>query len=320
MPITEPLVFESLAMERVWGGRRLETVLGKNLPPGAPVGEMWEIVDRADAQSVVHGGPLAGRTLNQLWTEERAEIFGAAYTSFGSERFPLLIKLLDARDRLSVQVHPPAHLAAALHGEPKTEMWFFLDCLPGASVFAGLKNGVTRSDFERALGQGEVEQTLHRIPVHSGQSIFIPSGRLHAIGEGCLIIEVQQNSDTTFRVFDWNRSGLDGNPRTLHIEESLASIDFEDFEPSLANSDDGIVAGCEHFLVERWELGQPRTALDRDTFAIFGVVAGQVGCGGQVFDQGSFFLVPASSGGATIDPVGGPATALRITLPTGRPN
>jgi len=304
-------------MERVWGGRRLESVLAKSLPPGSPVGEMWEVVDRADAQSVVHAGPFQGLTLHHLWTDHRAEIFGPAYQSLG-DRFPLLIKILDARDRLSLQVHPPAALAAALGGEPKTEMWYFLECMPDASICAGLKRGVTRTAFEEALRRGEIERVLHWIPVHAGESIFIPSGRLHAIGEGCLIIEVQQNSDTTYRVFDWNRVGLDGRARALHIEESLASIDFEDFEPSLSDPSIGVVSACEHFLVERWDLGQPLPALDRDTFAIFAVVSGQVGCGDAVFDMGAFFLVPASFTQARVAPLGDPATVLRIVLPIPR--
>jgi mannose-6-phosphate isomerase len=278
---------------------------------------MWEIVDRADAQSVVHAGRFQGLTLHQLWTARRAEIFGPAYDALGG-RFPLLVKILDARERLSLQVHPPATLAAALGGEPKTEMWYFLDCMPDAAVCAGLRRGVTRAAFEEALRRGEVERVLHWIPVHDGESIFIPSGRLHAIGEGCLIIEVQQNSDTTYRVFDWNRMGLDGNPRTLHVEESLASIDFQDFEPALSDTSSGIVSACEHFLVERWDLGQPLPALDRETFAIFAVISGQVACGNAVFDAGAFFLVPASFTAARVAPVGAPASVLRISLPLPR--
>ncbi|HRJ71693.1 MAG TPA: class I mannose-6-phosphate isomerase, partial [Terrimicrobiaceae bacterium] len=212
MACSEPIVFEPLAMERVWGGRRLEALYGKRLPHGAPIGESWEIVDREDAQSVVHQGPLRGTTLHELWTGRRGEIFGAEYEHEKSRRFPILIKLLDARERLSVQVHPPIHMAATLRGEPKTEMWYFADALPGSSIYAGLKKGVTRSQFESLLRDGRVEEALHVIPVESGDSIFIPSGRLHAIGEGNVIVEVQQNSDTTYRVFDWNRTGLDGRP------------------------------------------------------------------------------------------------------------
>ena len=323
MLFREPLLFEPLPMERVWGGRRLETVLGKSVPSGVPVGESWEIVDRADAQSVVHGGLLAGRTLHDLWTAHRAEIFGSAYAAHPAERFPVLIKLLDARERLSVQVHPPASVAPALQGEPKTEMWYFLDCLPGASIYAGLRRGVTRADFEEAMERGEVERTLHRAPVESGQSIFIPSGRVHAIGEGCLIVEVQQNSDTTYRVFDWNRTGLDGAPRALHIPESMSSIDFADFEPSVQAAhpgSDSVVAACEHFLVERWQLDEPRVALDGGNFAIFAVIAGRIGLGEQVFEIGTFFLVPSGMETALLHPLGGPAAVLRSTLPQPRPH
>lgn len=302
-------------MERVWGGRRLETVLGKSLPPGVPVGESWELVDREDAQSVIHGGSFTGRTLHDLWKDHRSEVFGAAYADHPSERFPLLIKLLDARERLSVQVHPPASVAAALQGEPKTEMWYFLDCLPGASIYAGLKDGVTREQFESAMADGEVEQMLHRVSVHSGESIFIPSGRLHAIGEGCLIVEVQQNSDTTYRVFDWNRMGLDGSPRALHLKESLASIDFSDFEPHLDEATDETIAKCEHFVVEIWSLENPRTAIESDRFAIFSVVSGQVGCGSSVFETGAFFLMPAALSNLELRPVGGPARVLCATIP-----
>jgi mannose-6-phosphate isomerase len=302
-------------MERVWGGRRLESTLGKTLPPGAPFGESWEVVDRPDAQSVVHSGSHAGATLHDLWTQHRADIFGEAYVAHPAKRFPMLIKLLDARERLSVQVHPPSHAASALNGEPKTEAWYFLDCLPGASIYAGLKRGTTRQAFDTALANGQIEDVICRQSVSSGESIFIPSGRLHAIGEGCLIVEVQQNSDTTYRVFDWNRSGLDGNPRQLHLDESLASIDFDDFEPHLNPADCDIVAVCEHFVIEHWKLDAPRAALDAAAFAIFAVVAGEVSCAGQVFPIGSFFLVPASMTASQVEPVGDSATVLRSTLP-----
>ena len=211
----------------------LRTSTEKPCRPRVPIGESWEFVDRQDAQSVVHSGPLRGETLHELWTSRREEVFGAAYESHKGNRFPILIKLLDARERLSVQVHPPAQVSAALNGEPKTEMWYFADAQPGANIYAGLKRGVTREQFERLLHEERVEEALHDIPVERGDNIFIPSGRLHAIGPGNVIVEVQQNSDTTYRVFDWNRTGLDGTPRTLHIEESMASIDFDDFEPAV---------------------------------------------------------------------------------------
>lgn len=306
-------------MERVWGGRRLETVLGKNIPPGSPVGESWEIVDREDAQSVVHNGQFAGSTLHELWVNQREEIFGPMYRDHASARFPLLFKVLDARERLSVQVHPPTSVAAALGGEPKTEMWAFLESTADASIYAGLKRSVTRGEFDLALRTGEVAKLLHKVPVSSGDSIFIPSGRLHAIAEGCLLVEVQQNSDTTYRVYDWNRQGMNGKPRTLHIDESLASIDFNDFEPALNSRDEDVLAACEHFVVERISLdaGVDVAAAMNGMFAIYSVMSGDVLCGGDGFARGAFFLAPASGANLMLRAVGGPAQVLRTILPNG---
>jgi len=315
MTLFSPIIFEPLAMERVWGGRRFETLLGKKLPHGSSIGELWEMVDRPETQSVVHEGDLRGKTLQELWTGHREEIFGARHKSNPSPRFPLLIKLLDARERLSVQVHPPAHRAMELSGEPKTECWYFLHASPGASVYAGLREGVTRSEFERTLLEGTVESTLHRAPASTGESIFIPSGRLHAIGEGLVIVEVQQNSDTTYRVFDWNRVGLDGKPRTLHIQESLESIHFDDIEPDLAKQQGEILVECDYFKVEKWLLNTPRPANQKEQFAIFTSVHGSVDCGGHQFKPGDFFLVPAGASSLELKSVGDPATVLRTTIP-----
>ncbi len=312
---SQPIFFEPIAMERVWGGRRFETLKAKPLPHGTPVGELWEVVDREDAQSVVHDGPLTGKTLHDLWVHHRAEIFGAAYETDPSPRFPILVKLLDARERLSVQVHPPSHLAASLQGEPKTEVWYFLDALPGALIYAGLKTGVTRFEFEALLRNGEVEQALHEITVQSGESIFIPSGRLHAIGEGNLIVEVQQNSDTTYRVFDWNRVGLDGKPRALHIEESMASIDFEDFEPGVCSSHVHLIADCPFFRVEKREIREALDVRPDGRFALVTILEGTVVCGGLTFEKGQFFLVTATADSPELRAAKGTASVLVTTLP-----
>lgn len=300
-------------MQRVWGGRRLETLYGKSLPQGATIGESWEIVDREEAQSVVHRGDLRGATLHELWTKHRREIFGAKCPA--SARFPLLVKLLDARKTLSVQVHPPAALAEILGGEPKTEMWYFLQCEPTAHIYAGLKKGLTRHQFEDLLSHGEIQQALHRIEVREGDSIFIPSGRMHAIGAGSVIAEIQQNSDTTYRVFDWNRLGSDGRPRALHVEQSLRSIDFNDYEPGLISPDGESLVKCANFEVERWELNGPRQAIDRDIFSIFMCIEGSVKAPEAVFGPGQFFLMPACMAGTEIVPVNGRAVLLRTTLP-----
>lgn len=313
MKFKEPISFKHLFTDRVWGGRRLESLYGKPLPKETSIGESWEIVDRETEQSVVESGPLKGLTLHELWIENRAEIFGK--TNSNSLRFPLLFKLLDARDRLSVQVHPPVAVAPQLKGEPKTEMWFFAHCDPESTIYAGLKTGVTRESFARALENGTVEGEIHSIPVKAGDAIFIPSGRIHAIGTGNVIVEVQQNSDTTYRVFDWNRIGLDGKPRALHIEESLRSIDFNDFEPELALQKGELVVECEYFRIEKWNLETARAAHKEDQFAIFTCISGAVECGTASFKPGDFFLVPAT---ATLElkPVSRAATVLRTTIPT----
>jgi mannose-6-phosphate isomerase len=303
-----PIVFEPRFMERVWGGRRLEGLLGKHLPPAVPVGESWELVDRAEFQSVVTDGPLRGTTLHQLWTGRRAEIFGEGLPD--TARFPLLLKFLDCEDRLSVQVHPSASVAARLGGEPKTEMWFFMHTTGESCVFAGLKRGVTRPDFEKAIEDGTVAEFIRRLPTKAGDAIFIPSGRVHAIGAGNVIFEVQQNSDTTYRAFDWNRPGLDGKPRALHIAESLASIDFDDTEAKLAAPRAETLVACEYFHVERWEIAGTRASETEKRFAVFTVTDGTIECGGRRFVRGDVFLVPVGSDAGLT----GTGTVLRTTI------
>jgi mannose-6-phosphate isomerase len=227
-----PFVFQPIFKDRIWGGRELERLYGKKIPAGQPTGESWEISDRPGDASVIANGPLAGKNLRWLMENHAAEILGDAKPA-AENRFPLLCKILDAREKLSLQVHPPASKAAELHGEPKTEMWFIADAAPDASLYVGLKKGVTRAEFEQKISDGSVADCFHKIPVKAGDTMFLPSGRVHAIGDGLVIFEIQQNSDTTYRVFDWNRVGLDGQPRELHIAQSLASIDFNDFEPKL---------------------------------------------------------------------------------------
>jgi mannose-6-phosphate isomerase len=314
MKLSTPIVFEPLPMERVWGGRRLETLYGKRLPQGSRIGESWEIVDRPEAQSVVHEGPLQGYTLHDLWTHHRETIFGAGLPK--TERFPLLCKMLDAQDRLSVQVHPPPEVAERFGGEPKTEMWYVLDTLLESDLYAGLKKGVTPASFRAALAEGVVADQIHKFPVKKGDTVFMPNGRVHAIGSGNVIVEVQQNSDTTYRVFDWNRLGTDGRPRELHIEESLASIDFSDLEPGVSDPQpDGTLVDCEQFHVEKWELDGPRKLDPSDRFAIFVVVGGTLDCDGQQYPTGTFLLVPPVIAHGTFAPVNGAVALLKTTIP-----
>lgn len=228
-----PLTFQPIFKERVWGGRRLAELYGKELPPTVPIGESWEITDRPEGVSVIANGPFAGRDLRWLMEQQGSAVLGRAVQP--GERFPWLIKLLDAVDDLSLQVHPPAHRAAELGGEPKTELWFIADTAGDAKLYVGLKHGITRAEFERRTADGTVADCFHVHHVRPGDVMFVPSGRVHALGRGNVVFEIQQNSDTTYRVFDWNRVGLDGRTRELHLAESLASIDFSDFEPAMVN-------------------------------------------------------------------------------------
>lgn len=315
---TAPIAFEPLFMERVWGGRRLAEVYGKALPPDAVIGESWELSDREEAESVVRSGPLKGRTLHELWRDHRADVLGARARAWETwERFPILVKLLDATQTLSVQVHPPSELADELGGEPKNEMWILAESEPGAHIYAGLDPGVTREAFEAALKAGDdVAEMLHRIDVDQGDAIFIPSGRVHAIGAGCLIVEVQQNSDTTYRVFDFNRPGLDGEPRELHVPQSMRSIDWHDVQPRLLAPDGEALAHTPFFEVDRWTVEAERPAAPDGEGAILCVLTGEIACAGERFGPGEFLLAPAAAA-LTVAPADGAATALRIMLPAG---
>ncbi|MBK8024137.1 MAG: class I mannose-6-phosphate isomerase [Chloroflexi bacterium] len=199
----------------VWGGRKLDTRLGKLLPTDQPYGEAWELHDSA---SVVNG-PLAGRTIADLVSQYGAALLGDGHEP--AQGMPLLIKLLDANDWLSVQVHPNDEQAAALEGQPrgKTEAWYVIDAEPGARLINGVKPGTTREGIAEAIRQDTVRDLLQYVEVQPGDGLFMPAGTVHALGPGLLIYEVQQSSNTTYRLYDWGRMGLDGKPRALHIDK-----------------------------------------------------------------------------------------------------
>ena len=210
----------------------------------------------------------------------------------------MLIKILDARDDLSIQVHPPAEIAPDLGGEPKTEMWYIADAEPDAKLYLGMKEGISREDFQQAIENGTVDQVVHAISPKAGDSIFIPSGRLHAIGAGLLIYEIQQNSDTTYRVFDWNRMGLDGSPRQLHVEESMQCIDFTDIEPTMDSPKGNCLASCSYFQVDQLKLSANSkvTNPSPERFSILTVVTGVLkSSNGQRYKTGDFILLPRSA-------------------------
>lgn len=288
-----PLQFKPIYKERPWGGRALDGWGGRKLPPRKTIGESWEMVDREEDQSVVSNGSLAGKTIRWLIENHPEELLGRRFKSL--KRFPLLVKLLDCKKRLSLQVHPPAKVSSELGGEPKTESWFVLKAKPDAKLMVGLKQGVTRDQFEAALKTGKLKPLVHEFHVRPGDYIFIPSGRIHAIGGGLLILEIQQNSDTTYRVFDWGRKGLDGKHRQLHIAESMMSIDFNDFEPGCSYWDQatGTLVRCPEFEVS---LHTPLSLekINLESFKLIYVLEGEGQIAGQPMLPHSLWFLPAA--------------------------
>ena len=318
--VAAPLTFQPIFIERMWGGRRLESEFHKKLPPEKRIGESWEIVDRSEAQSVVAGGPLKGKTLHELWTEYREEIFGEALKGARDARalprFPLLIKILDAQEKLSLQVHPPENVASRLGGEPKSEFWYVAAAEPGAELFLGFREPITRENFAESLRDGSVVSNIHRIPIQSGDAVFLPAGRVHAIGAGSLLIEIQQNSDTTYRAFDWNRTDpATGTKRDLHVEQAIQCIDFGDLQPQLIQSEDDLLI-CDHlFEIRKWNLDEARETAPPGQFAIVCCLTGNLSCGDATLAPGEFFLVPAHLEDRQLKSLAPDTTLLRVTVP-----
>ena len=250
--------------------------------------------------------------MHELWTRDRAAIFGNVSDS---PRFPLLIKLLDAHDQLSLQVHPPEKIAAKLGGEPKTEFWYVASAIPGAKLHVGLREAVTRKQFEQAVRAGTVANLVNSIDVKTGDSILLPAGRFHGIGGGNVLIEIQQNSDTTYRVFDWNRIDDSGQPRQLHVDQALQSIDFNDAAPPLTEPDGETLVRHQLFEIQKWNLAAPRIVAPSGQFAIACCLTGVVRCVDVDLRPGEFALVPASLPDRQIQPREDGTTLLRITIP-----
>jgi mannose-6-phosphate isomerase len=236
----------------------------------------------------------------------------------------LLIKILDASEKLSLQVHPPAAHAAALGGEPKTEAWYIAEAQPGAELYVGLRKGCSRAEFTRKLEDGTVADCFHRVAVRTGDTMFLPSGRVHAIGAGMVIFEIQQNSDTTYRVFDWNRLGLDGKPRDLHVRQSLESINFSDYEPPLVQPRRIPEAGGLKTLVQddlfTIEIGELQSGLTQQLSSgemwILGVLTGQLlieHVSHQVeLSPGEFCVIPACLQRVALRALDSAANYLRV--------
>ena len=256
-----PLIFKPIYKERVWGGQKLATHLGRSIPANQSIGESWEIVDREVDQSVVADGAHQGETLKKLLESHGPEIMGPNYKP--NTPFPILVKWLDCSHTLSVQVHPPKSVAESLNSESKTENWYILKHEPKAQLYLGLVPLTTLEDFSSALEKNQLEPLLAKTETRAGNSYFIESGTLHAIGGGNLILEIQQNSDTTYRVHDWNRLGLNGKPRDLHPKETIKSLIINDLPilPSRIEGKSSVLAECPHFRITGYRLNADSSPL-----------------------------------------------------------
>ncbi len=244
-----PLKFEPIYKKRIWGGQKLREVFNKDIPPFEKIGESWELADLPDDKSVIANGELAGHTLSSAIKKYPKEITGDK--NFKGP-FPLLIKFLDAEDVLSVQVHPDSQTCQRMDkGSPKTECWYIVFAAPSAVIYKGLKKGVTKEKFSKAIKKGSVAELLAKVPVEVGQCHFLPAGTAHSIGTGLLIAEIQTPSDTTYRVFDWNRVDETGKARPLHIEEALESIHFDATDVNLPVTTVGRLVDCEYFKIDK---------------------------------------------------------------------
>ncbi|QDV71493.1 putative mannose-6-phosphate isomerase GmuF [Rosistilla carotiformis] len=304
-----PLRFQPLFREYIWGARRLGSVLGKPIGDAPRYAESWEIVDHGADQSIVAEGPLAGRSLSELLRTSAADLLGPELVC---NRFPLLLKYLDCDRVLSVQVHPDDTYAQKMTPPDlgKTEAWYIIAAEPGSLIYAGLKQGVGPEELRAACAAGRTDDVLHTLQPSAGDCVFIPAGTVHALGSGLLVAEIQQSSDTTFRLFDWNRVDDTGNARPLHVSQAIEVTDYDrgpvDFQTpqDLASGGQRLV-GCDKFFLDRFG-GTAATEVGGDNrFRILTVVAGQAtiawGDGNSMaLPLGQTALIPAAVGQVTL--------------------
>ncbi len=311
-----PLKFEPIYKEKIWGGRSLETLFGRALPAGVKIGESWELADLAEGVSCVSNGPLAGMSLTQLTADYGEKLLGSAKPT-DDGRFPLLLKLLDANDILSMQVHPDADAVAAIGGDSalKTECWYALDSRDGY-IYKGVMPGVTAEQFRSGIESGSEADLVRRIDVSAGDFHFLPAGTIHALGAGVLVAEVQTPSDTTYRVSDWGRG------REIHVERSIQCIHYEEASDTPPGASGDTLLVTEFFTVEKLTCSGddcPILASDsRCTALMFVSGSGPIRIGGGPTSvdasPGDTVLLPAALGEVTVS-AGVDCEFLRITLP-----
>lgn len=302
--ILYPLKFDPVYKEIIWGGQNIKRFFGRKIP-FERTAESWEICARPDGMSVVSNGKLSGLNLEQLIEKYKESLLGTASVKKYGDNFPLLIKIIDANDRLSVQVHPDDEYARS-RGEKngKNELWYIIDAKPGAKLIYGVRDGVTKEGFCAAVKNGTVAQTLREVPVAPGDALFIPAGTVHAILEGILIAEIQQNSNTTYRIYDWGRVGKDGKPRELHIDKALDVINFgpqPDMVSSKAEGGRRTILRSEFFNIDEiWLDGRFESTTTGKTFYVLMNLTGKAAIhydGGETdLERGDTVLIPACLG------------------------
>ena len=301
-----PLKFKPILKDKIWGGTRLKTLLYKEISDANCCGESWEVSGLVGDESMIINGFLAENNLNELLEIYMTELVGEKnYEKYGLG-FPLLIKFIDAQDNLSVQVHPDDELAQRKYGQSgKTEMWHVIASEPGSGLYVGFNKTVSKAQFEEAIANGTVEDVLQFYPVQPGDTFMIPAGTVHAIGKGVLLAEIQQPSDITFRVFDWNRVDDEGNARELHVQEALEAIDFNhqtdnfkvEYQPQL-NKTVRLVRS-QYFNTSLLEFDQPlsKSFVEIDSFVIYMCLDGQIllayGDERERLETGEVVLIPA---------------------------
>jgi mannose-6-phosphate isomerase len=264
-----PIKFKPIYKERIWGGTNLETVLGRKIS-GDHIGESWELSSHNNGTSIVENGSLAGKNLNELIIEYKEQLVGKKFAN--DKSFPLLIKILDANDNLSIQVHPNDEYAQRVEGEAgKTEAWYVIHAKENAHIIYGLKNDITKADFSKAVEDNRIDDAVKRVPVKVGDMIFVPAGMIHALLDGVMVYEVQQNSDTTYRVYDYDRVGDDGKKRELHIEKALDVIQFSE-QTSCSFREQSIQ--CQYFSMEKLCVVGEKHEMTKEQFIIYCVIAG----------------------------------------------
>ena len=310
-----PMKLAPIFKEKIWGGRQFETLLNKKLPPDKLIGESWELSLYREDITWPLNGPLAGVKLSEIYQSRPAELTGR--TPAPGEKFPLLSKFVDSSRLLSLQVHPPDSFALEHdHEYGKTECWYVVHAAPGAEIIRGLAPGTTREQFSEGLKTGEVDNLIRRYPVKTGDFIFMPTGVVHAICEGTVILEIEQNSDMTYRLWDWGRLAPDGKPRPLHLEKGLAVIDFADRSPDKIEGVSYFEAGnrvthlasCRYFSVELLELSSTcRVDTGGKSFVLLTVVEGCLKVSGDSGEEvsavkGDTVLLPARPSSSTLLP------------------